>query len=291
MEVDRVSIGRLHGLLVRKYNSPAWREQLGEPDKLFSLPGAGIIKDSPTTRAAILTVALDGASHTLHVKRLNMRGPWFVLKYLFQRSRAVRLFLRHKALLQRGVPTVQPVAALARRAGPVLLHSFLVTEHLDARTLYQVWEKDLLPAGNPPEERRKIMADAASLIARMHAAGVYHRDLKASNILVTPGSEMVISDLDGAQIKSSVTYAQRVRDLARYLSSLVPLANVADRLVFLKTYIAALKAPDDLKRMGREIALKEMAILTSKRAKGKYDPGDYRHIDAYIKRQRRWLAR
>ncbi len=291
VSVEKVRLRTLHGLIVSAYSTPEWRELLAEPDNLMSLPRARILKDSPTTRAAVVTVEADGIEHVLHIKRLNRRGMEFTVKYLFQRSRARRLFRNLVALIERGVPTLQPVAALSQRTGPLLHHSFLITEHVDARSLFELWEKDIYPAGNPPAQRRKVMADVARLVARMHADGVYHRDLKSSNILVKADGEPLIADLDGARTGASVGYSQRVRDLARLSTSLVPLANLADRHVFLKHYIAALGSDDDLKRMGRDIARKGLAILRSKRAKNKYDDHEYRYLDAFMKRQRRWLSR
>ena len=135
------------------------------------------------------------------------------------------------------------------------------------------------------------MEKASRLIADMHSAGIYHRDLKASNILIRRDGEMVLADLDGAQIKSSLSRTQRVRDLARFLSSLVPLANAADRLFFIKSYTAAFGPKDDLKQLACDVAGREIEILSSKRLKNKYGPGHYRYIDAYLRRQRRLLAR
>lgn len=290
VKVNRISLGRFHGLVIAGYDAPEWRRLLAEPDSLFELPGARIIKDSPTTRAAIVSIDINGARQGLHIKRLNRRGMEFTVKYFFQRSRARRLFRNHVALIERNVPTLRPVAALSMRVGPFLMRSFLITEHLEARPLFELWEKEIYPCGNAPERRRKLMTDIARLVARMHAAGVFHRDLKSSNILIRADGAPVIADLDGVRVKEKVRYRQRVRDLARLSTSLVPLANLADRQVFLKEYIAAMRAGDEIKRMGRDIALKGIAILRSKRAKNKYDDFDYRYLDAFVERQRRWLA-
>lgn len=279
----------MRGLVASGYTTPGWLEVLSRPDALFELPGVRILKDSPTTRAAVVTVEVGGTGHALHVKRLNRRGMVFTVKYVFQCSRARRLFHNHVALIERGVPTLQPIAAISERSGPFLRRSFLITEQIDAKPLFELWEKEIHPSGNPPDRRRKLMADVARLVAKMHAAGVFHRDLKSSNILVQTDGSPIIADLDGARLRSSVGYRQRVRDLARLFTSLVPLANVTDRHVFLKEYIAAFGAGDDLRRMGRDIAVKGLVILRSKRSKGKYEDQEYRYLDDFAKRQRRWL--
>jgi serine/threonine protein kinase len=287
--VNKITLEGFRGLIVSAYDTPEWRKLLSEPDNLFALPGARLLKDSPTTRAAMVAVEVGGAKHNLHLKRLNRRGMEFTVKYLFQSSRARRLFKRLVTLIERGVPTLQPIAALSERTGPFLQRSFLITEHLDARHLFELWEKDIYPSGNAPGRRRRIMTDVARLVARMHAAGVFHRDLKSSNILVQSGGAPVIADLDGARFGSAVSYGQRVRDLARLSTSLVPLANIADRHVFLREYIAAFDGGDNPRKMGRAIALKGLRILRLKRLKSKYDEEDYEYLDAFTERQRRWL--
>ena len=289
--VEKISLGNLNGLIASEYSTPEWRKLLTEPDSLMNLPGARVLKDSPTTRAVVVDIEVAGEKHILHIKRLNRRGVEFTVKYLFQRSRARRLFRNLIALIERDVPTLKPVAALSQRTGPLLHHSFLITEYMDTWSLFEFWEKQIYPAGNLPAARREIMAKVARLVAHMHASGVYHRDLKSSNILVKKNGEPIVADLDGARTGAPVSYTQRVRDLARLSTSLVPLANLADRHVFLRHYIAALGSGDDLKKMGRDIARKGLAILRSKRAKKKYDEHDYRYLDAFAKRQRKWLRR
>jgi tRNA A-37 threonylcarbamoyl transferase component Bud32 len=289
VHVEKALFGNMRGFLASEYATPEWLEVLSNPDALIELPNAHLVKDSPTTRAAIVTVEVGNTEHVLHVKRLNHRGVEFTVKYLFQCSRARRLFRNHVALIERNVPTLKPIAAISERSGPFLRKSFLITEQIKAKPLFTLWEKDVYPSGNSPGRRRKLMTDVALLVAKMHKAGVFHRDLKSSNILVKTDGQPVIADLDGAKIHSSVTYRQRVRDLARLSTSLVPLANMADRHVFLREYIAAFSAGDNLKRMGRDIARKGLKILRSKRSKGKYEEQEYRYFDDFAERQRRWL--
>ena len=289
VQVEKATFGSMRGLLASEYSTPEWLEVLGNPDALLELPTARLVKDSPTTRAAVVTLEIGGIERVLHVKRLNYRGMEFTIKYLFQCSRARRLFRNHVALIEREVPTLKPIAAISERSGPFLRKSFLITEQIEANPLFTLWEKEIYPSGNSPERRRKLMTDVAKLVAKMHKAGIFHRDLKSSNILVKTDGKPVIADLDGARMRSSVTYRQRVRDLARLSTSLVPLANMADRHVFLREYITSFGAGDNLKQMGRDIARKGLKILRSKRSKGKYEDQEYRYLDDFAKRQRKWL--
>ncbi len=132
-------------------------------------------------------------------------------------SRSLAAYRVGMTLRARGVPTPEPLAALERRRGGVVLADALLTEWVDAPDLSCL----LMNAG---EERRvSLIASAARSVAALHAARCRHRDLKASNLLSTPqGDELLIADLDGAKACSNVpSHQRRARELARLMLSLV----------------------------------------------------------------------
>jgi len=76
----------------------------------------------------------------------------------------------------------------------------------------------------------------------MHERGIWHRDLKAANILVqrTPGgTKLYLTDLDGIRIRVTVGTRERMRDLSRLNRSLlsIPAISTRDRLRFLRCYL------------------------------------------------------
>jgi tRNA A-37 threonylcarbamoyl transferase component Bud32 len=73
-----------------------------------------------------------------------------------------------------------------------------------------------------PPALEDLLPCLAAGIARLHAAGFRHRDLKASNLLVRrsrPHLELVWIDLEGLTWRGTVELHLRARDLARLCTS------------------------------------------------------------------------
>lgn len=84
-------------------------------------------------------------------------------------------------------------------------------------------------------DRRELLFRLARLVRRMHARGVFHQDLKASNILVRDGSLFVI-DLERVKFPRLVSREQRILNLAQLNAAVGAPVTRADRLRFLRVY-------------------------------------------------------
>jgi len=95
-----------------------------------------------------------------------------------------------------------------------------------------------------------LLSKVAHLLREMHARGIWHRDLKASNILVqqkvTGGEKLYLVDLDSVRIKKRLDRKEKIRDLARLNASLVasPTVSMTDRLRFLQYYLKTRRPRD-----------------------------------------------
>jgi len=147
---------------------------------------------------------------TLAAKREAPRGWRRSLAALGARElRSAQAFRRAHALLGCGLATPEPLAVLARRElGDC--EAVLLTRYVEGRG---PWEH--LRAGGGLDA---LIAALARELARLHAAGFRHRDLKVSNLLVTGSAtepRIVWTDLDGLRRIGSVPPLLRARDLAR----------------------------------------------------------------------------
>jgi tetratricopeptide (TPR) repeat protein len=106
---------------------------------------------------------------------------------------AVRRFLR-EASLGRSIIHPAVVSTLdggTERVGDSAFH-YLVLEYVEGRSLSQLIQQ----LGVVPEALlRDIALQAAAALAAVHEAGVVHRDVKPSNILITPDHQVKLMDL------------------------------------------------------------------------------------------------
>jgi tRNA A-37 threonylcarbamoyl transferase component Bud32 len=102
-------------------------------------------------------------------------------------DRATRRFVREaRATARLAHPNVARVYDFGRDGGA----PFLVMELLEGRTL-----ADRVAAGPlPPAEAARVAAAVADALDAAHQRGIVHRDVKPSNVMLTPGGEVKVMD-------------------------------------------------------------------------------------------------
>ena len=84
-------------------------------------------------------------------------------------------------------------------------HQWLVMEYVDGATL-----AELVRSGGPlaPEEAAPLLSQVADALTAAHTAGIIHRDVKPSNILVTPTGQVKLSDFGIARAEADASLTQ-----------------------------------------------------------------------------------
>jgi tRNA A-37 threonylcarbamoyl transferase component Bud32 len=235
------------GWLGRDVSSPELMKLLQDPGGAFSAPGCIMVKNSNTTSSCTLPITLGDKTTGVFIKRYNYQSSIYALKYLLRSSRGKRTWKAAHALLARDIPTPVPVACAEKRSARILLESFLITHAVaPAMPLSRLFPE----AGSGPHagravDTREIIRRAARLVRMMHDRGIWHRDLKAANILVQNLSgntmHLYVTDLDGIRIKDTIRPEERIIDLARLNRSLItsPALSMRDRHCFLQWYLGA----------------------------------------------------
>lgn len=156
------------------------------------------------------------------VKQYREEGLRDRLRRALRGSRARRAWRAARALTAAGVPTPEPLLfAESLRAGGA---SFYVCRHLpgaiEARYLLRAARAGNAAESYPGIDLEAFLRGTGELLARLHAAGIWHRDASVGNVLVVPGEEprqMTLSLVDLARARVGVRLGlwRRTKDLSR----------------------------------------------------------------------------
>lgn len=222
------------------------------------------------------------------VKQYRPQNWWKSLCGLFRPTRAFRGWRMGRLLRAKGVATPQPLLACREIGWSEGGRSYLATRWIEAAENLHAYGWRLLarPASKRFRSAVRCAESLGSLIGRMHAAGVAHRDLKAANLLVveygedmdglenpsyTGGISTWLVDLDGATIPLRLSDARRAANLARLAASLEAHPWVSSTICcrFLRAYIAAFPpGRADWKWLWRRVEARRRRIVRRKHRRG-----------------------
>jgi tRNA A-37 threonylcarbamoyl transferase component Bud32 len=157
-------------------------------------------------------------------------------KCLFRGSRAQQAARWAARLASLGIPTISPVAVAVRHWRP--WDSYLISEYIAERSSIHQYAK-----AASSEERRWLVSSLANVMARLHSAGIAHRDAHLANFIVTRGAvpALVLVDLDGLRSRRSISVSSAAHDLGRLLD--YSPGTTREHLRFLATYARRREPP------------------------------------------------
>jgi hypothetical protein len=199
---------------------------------------AGKVHTLKASSKSTLTAHTPEGKAPVCVKQYRNLGVLYALKNIFARSRAMKSWRAANGLLVRGIPTPLPLALVEKRRGPLVLESFFITRWLDRACELNGYVSMLADA--PRTKKNAFIAALAQLIRRLHAAGVYHADLKSNNIMVCERGEHCwefhLVDLDRVHFRRHIPFALRANNLAQINASVSAVMTPKDRLKFFRFY-------------------------------------------------------
>ena len=217
---------RGRGIIRKKYDSDTLRELLENPGKLFK--DAEIFKDSRTTKAGIVHLKIPDVTE-LFIKSFNNKGFIYTVRYIFREPRPFRVWRTAWKLQQAGIPTPEPIAAIAEFSwGFIPGNAYLIRNVVPDIVSTLEFFREMLPDDNL---RKSFIQSALKLFAGMHNAGIFHGDAKCSNIYICKKGEDFsygVWDLLSCRIFSEpLKPALRTKEIARFADSF---AEIAGRL-------------------------------------------------------------
>jgi len=173
-----LSLPPFKGEIAELYATPEFFSLLADPGSLLSGPGAEILLDGRNKVAAAKVALGERGQIDIVVKSFGSLGLT-KLKSLVQPSKAAKAWRGARALVAAGFRTAPPIAYLERRTGGFVSESFFVAGRLAGPLEIRGLLREL-----PREKLEPLLAALAGELARVHAAGLLHRDLSDGNILV-----------------------------------------------------------------------------------------------------------
>jgi Lipopolysaccharide kinase (Kdo/WaaP) family len=268
------------GHVVAGFDPEVLTSLLADPDAPFRRPGVRVLKDSPSSTVAEFEMNLGGAPRRVIYKRFRVKSwsdPWVAL---VRRTPALRSWVMGHGLRERCLPTARPLAVLHRRRHGLCYEGYLLTEKIDDAPDLHAYLKRL--AALPTARRRTILRllihQVANLTRGLHRRRLSHRDLKATNVLISGDPkcgdkpECWLIDLVGMERCRKLSRSRRVQNLARLHASFHrhPLVTRADKLRFLRWYLAwGLRGREGWKRWWHEIEQATTAKIARNLRKGR----------------------
>jgi hypothetical protein len=243
---QRVKRGAFQGHAVRDLDREALTTLLADPDAPFGGEGVQLLKDSRSSTVVEMNVIVDGVSRPAIYKRFRVTSwsdPWLSL---MRPTGALRSWVMGQGLRERCLPSPRPLAMFHRLDHGRPAEGYLLVEKVEAACdLKQyVQELDKASAAGRRNRLREAIDRLANLVRELHRRRLSHRDLKASNVLVTgldscsaPGFWFI--DLVGVRRHRELGQARKVRNLTRLHVSFHqdPAITRTDKLRFLRVYL------------------------------------------------------
>ncbi|MHB8055570.1 MAG: lipopolysaccharide kinase InaA family protein [Candidatus Aminicenantales bacterium] len=205
---------------------------------LMASPSAETLHDG---RNKIVAVRLPGGREAV-IKIFGVRGLQ-KLKTLVVPSKGFRAWSGAAALSENGFGTASPIAVFERRRHGLAVESVFIAGRVRGGREIREWFRE-----SPESALRELLAALAPVLARMHQAGIVHRDLSDGNILVLEKNpaqyDFLFLDTNRVRRRRSVGPFGRARNLVRL--GLPP----ALRPFFLDEYAASAGPSVSRKRLG-----------------------------------------
>jgi len=247
-----------------------WRRgaPIAEIEMILTLPRSGqahserVLKSSKETTISICSIKRQAGTQGICLKTYRYRGLIYGITYLFRPSKAMKSWVAAHGLLVRGIPTARPMALIEERRWRVLRDSFLFMEDLtDCPGIDRYVKAAFTGKGRGDRHKRKraLITAFATTMRSLHNSGIFHKDLKAANVLVKETGELSwmfpFIDLDGVSFqKGPIQLSKRILNLIQINASIPLQISSTDRLRFLLVYRSETGLSERGKAFARKVA-------------------------------------
>lgn len=211
-----------------------------------------LLKDSGPTRVYQFKLELQDKPVVLCIKEHTLRGPLIVLLKQILPSRARRFWVGAWGMIVRGFLVPAPMAMWEMQRDGAFCSGIIMELIQDGLRMDQL----VASLASNGKAKRQLMKDLASTLSRMHSQGIFHRDLKATNLMVrkTPGgNEILFLDLEDVSFGQRVERAKVALNLAQLDESIPESVGTFSRLRFLRMYLGKDHSRHLFRNLSREV--------------------------------------
>lgn len=225
-------------------------------DALFHSADCTIIKD----QKRIKVYHFNRNGEDIYVKRYNAYSIWSSIEGSLNGSKAFRSWQGAKLLMDKGLNTAHPLAAIEHRKWGLLKESFYVTRAIENSWIsVDYYKEKLVDKTASIMDKRDFLRSLAKLFSDIHGKGIYHNDLKDYNILVREEEghlRFSLLDLEGVKQYEKLPYDKRLKNLVQLNRTLGRLVNNTAKIAFLKEY----SGKGEWKELARSIVKESLRI-------------------------------
>ncbi len=219
-----------------------WTDCLAQPELLFENVEK-ILKTEGRNCVAVKNLTIADNRLKVVIKRHHPQAGLRQFFRSFRPGKALRNFKTALELLSCGIPVAAPFVALHQKRNLLTRQSIYITEYFEnSSELYTFSSERLSKAQTGQFELKKEFShQLAAILASLHKNGLWHRDSKASNFIVTKGTEnkyrILLADMDGIKRYFLRRRSSQFRSLWQLAASTLPV-SVINRTDYLRTFTA-----------------------------------------------------
>jgi len=228
------------------------KEALDDVVTLVDRVGAGegcVIKDDTKARV----ILLPDEEREVCVKAYERLSVWERIRALYRMSRGHRSWRAARGLSVRGFSVPNPIALVIHRTCLIPSAVYLVTDSIGNQNAREL-DRFILSEKENRDVLTGCVGAVAELLGSMHRMGIYHRDLKATNIAVgAPAGDdhpgLFLLDLDAVTFGDRISALSMAKNLAQLYLSTPSIIDGGLRRLFFSEYRGMLGDDETTRRV------------------------------------------
>ncbi len=227
------------------------------------------VRSSRFSRVYRCRIGFLGTVHSLYLKQYLHRSAWDILKHLFRPSRAQRAFKASLMLAENGLLSPEVIAVGELKYGPICARTFLITRQLANARSAAALLGDFAGRPDKTQAKRDLIAALGETVGRMHAAGIFHGDLRPGNVFgenTSEGWRFFLLDNERTRRFHRLPHRLIVKNLVQIGMLGKQILTPTDRMRFLKSYLARnTRLGADYRKLAAKVFSKTQARMAEKK--------------------------